>query len=509
MLLPIESNPSIQAYAHHAFTMAILENEEHIGNEYFRFCIDGYERNAWETNLENAEFQHTEEGRISLYGKEYATSVRGLLYRKCGKRDSLVVKLEKQMFSHGDSVFSVSISPDDFVEAEQIRNPLFTVSLVRRNGMYIVKDSTFCNEKIVSWEIGKYPIWLKVEKDGNEVKIFLAYEEGQWQTVMVQELSEIYGDNCCIGVSADGKYNQFYDWYFSNYVQLYCDSTVEIVGWMLSMDYYNMPNRNYKSQYVNHFLEYQYEKYTDAILGFGSVLEYVKWKLRCGKYVELWLDEYYVRGRASYRKEHYEHGNLIYGYDEVNKKILMLGFGSRAELGEMNEDDFASALNLKKYEGRVCSITDHPNNIPFHFSIERFKEQLYEYANGIDTSVHDANVLTMKSGIYGRKIYDFLLDTKKGLELLFKDIRVGYIICEHNMIMKQRLRFLISRGYIDREQGTVLERDFDIVCRKSEELKLLLMKGKAVGISPEKVCNKLREIAKEEDKFYPKLLSSL
>lgn len=507
MRLSIEKNPSIQAYAHHAFMLAILENEEHTGEEYFRFRIEEYGNDMWETELENAEFHSQDTGSLSLYGTEYAMSVKGLLYRRCKEKDAISVKLEKQLYSQGDSVFSLSLSPGDFAEAERMRNPLFVVSLVRRNGMFVVNDSVFCNEKQVSWKTGTYPVWLKIERNGREVKVFLGYEEGKWQLVMRQELSEVYGENCYIGISADGKYNQFYDWYFSNFVQLYCNSTEEIVGWMLSMDYYNLPNRNYNTQYANQFLEYQHEDYADAISGFGSVSEYVKWKLRCGKYVELWLDEFYIRGRASFRKKHYEHGNLIFGYEE--DKLLMLGYGSRAEQGELDTAEFDAALNLKRYEGKICSISYHPNSTPFAFCPAKFKEMLYEYLHGIDSSIHTANLLTMKKGIYGRKIYDFLTETEKGVTLLLKDIRVGYLICEHNRVMRQRIRFLIRRGYIGEEQGEALERDFEIICRKSEELKLLLMKSKSGGVLPERVCNKLREIAKREDEFYPRLLAEL
>ena len=46
--------------------------------------------------------------------------------------------------------------------------------------------------------------------------------------------------------------------------------------------------------------------------------------IRHNRYLEIWLNEYFIEGAAAYRQYFYNHESLIYGYEENGKRVKMM-----------------------------------------------------------------------------------------------------------------------------------------------------------------------------------------
>ena len=60
-----------------------------------------------------------------------------------------------------------------------------------------------------------------------------------------------------------------------------------------------------------------------------NMITYLLNGMRIGYYADIWLDTYYIPGKAYYRKEHSTHGLLLYGYDAENRQFLSYSYNKR------------------------------------------------------------------------------------------------------------------------------------------------------------------------------------
>jgi hypothetical protein len=59
-----------------------------------------------------------------------------------------------------------------------------------------------------------------------------------------------------------------------------------------------------------------------------DILAYTKFALDIKKWVFVnWIDEYYIPERTRYKRDHFKHDLLVYGYDDENKMFTVIGYG--------------------------------------------------------------------------------------------------------------------------------------------------------------------------------------
>ena len=82
-------------------------------------------------------------------------------------------------------------------------------------------------------------------------------------------------------------------------------------------------------------------------------------------------------------------------------------------------------------------------------------------------------ILSELEGVYGINAYGELLRSEQGNISLFQDMRVPFLIYEHNWLMKQRLEFMVKKQILKSNQLQTEIKKFDEILYLSEKLKKL------------------------------------
>ncbi|GHU39849.1 hypothetical protein FACS1894193_01030 [Bacilli bacterium] len=111
--------------------------------------------------------------------------------------------------------------------------------------------------------------------------------------------------------------NEFTDWIHSDYVNLCMKNTPNSVNQPL------VSCRNYP-YYIPGLIENKL--FRDFFFDNYKEVEFINLfekAISNDYYVYLFLDEYYLKGKASYKTEHFSHDSLIYGVDSEKESIYI------------------------------------------------------------------------------------------------------------------------------------------------------------------------------------------
>ena len=240
---------------------------------------------------------------------------------------------------------------------------------------------------------------------------------------------------------------------------------------------------------------------------FSDIHQYIKHCIDNDYYLSISLDEYYIPKRQAYKKSHFYHYNLIYGYDEESGEYYTAGYSSKLAFNTVpfeavDRSGIENGAELIKYRMNTDTI-----NIEFNmeYIISAIKEYVYGYAS----DVKYANITGCKKDTYGINIFNEILYTEKGKELLVNDVRISYLLYEHCMLMMERLDFIIKYGYLvmSDSKAVYMEKLCGDMVNAARAVNLMVVKNKIREIDRElifKACNKLYD---SEKKFYTALLN--
>ncbi len=91
----------------------------------------------------------------------------------------------------------------------------------------------------------------------------------------------------------------------------------------------------------------------------NSIVKYIKSCIDKNRYIYLCVDDYYIPNRFCYKREHFKHDLLIYGYDDSSKSFLIAGYNNKGhysidnlsfeDLVKANPEDFVLLSVNEKY----------------------------------------------------------------------------------------------------------------------------------------------------------------
>lgn len=262
-----------------------------------------------------------------------------------------------------------------------------------------------------------------------------------------------------LGIILNGENS--YNWLYNNYIQM----AYSIVGGLGSFNFYmdfvmRQPilNRNYLD---DEFLNYYNINKVDYIMN----------AVMFGKYVYLCVDDYHIPGRPSYGKRHNCHDLLINGYDKHNKEFSVIGY-----FGRKLSESTVKYNELEQSNPLFITLLSLNENASFQLNIAAIVLQLKQYINIIDNVViGDVYYDDYKFGI--EAIKELLNSYRKTMDdLKYCEINQACIYLEHNLLMKNRIEFIMKRysyKLID------ISLQYNVVVEKSELLKVLLLKYNA------------------------------
>ena len=129
-------------------------------------------------------------------------------------------------------------------------------------------------------------------------------------------------------------------------------------------------------------LRYKLKSYKICAFFEGTVSR-VKKNINNGYYTYLLIDEYYISEKAAYRKYHFVHDLLVYGYDDEKRNIFTVGYNNCGKYKpytityeELNKAAKSAVLldrNAVMYRIKING------NYPFEYHHIEFCDALYKY----------------------------------------------------------------------------------------------------------------------------------
>lgn len=307
-------------------------------------------------------------------------------------------------------------------------------------------------------------------------------------TVKVQKKINCYLFNAyylCILLA----YDNMYPWFYENYIQLYFNANKPVnfndkkEVWL---DFYGGWTEARK------MLECEEKK--KAFFYNVDIIKYIEDSIDSNTYVYTYIDEYYTK---EFNKQHFTHDIFIYGYDNIKKELLVIGFDNNADFTNLTigldafEKAFSSGLNLSRTfdeENNNCGINDfYCINIKMRYGLDynytfkpnNFMRNLNDYLYSIDSSkresssadVFDSYILP--GNTFGINIYNDLLDYIKN-EKTFLDYRPFHTLYEHKYSIYERMLY-IQENYCLRNSKKYL-REYGIVADAFNDIRLQVIK---------------------------------
>lgn len=180
----------------------------------------------------------------------------------------------------------------------------------------------------------------------------------------------------------------------------------------------------------------------------NNVVDLVCGILDSGCYLDALLDEYYLSAHWAYRRQHYLHQNLIYGYSQEEKMYFAMGFDrvGRYEKFNIAFDEFNAGI-AGDAGLSVVGLTD----LVEYNNSERFSSILVKtYLRDFLESRNSFITYRPPSGIFGFATYDKALTDLEHSTRASIDIRPWSVFYEH----KEKL--LALHDYLVEEKNLVL-----------------------------------------------------
>ncbi|MFZ5987608.1 MAG: amino acid adenylation domain-containing protein [Bacillota bacterium] len=307
----------------------------------------------------------------------------------------------------------------------------------------LVELAVHCTDKLKNTcEVKNSKLYQVNEPDTKELKVVL---HNDIITYLCHSLP------ICI-ILADER---LHPWYYEHYIKLYTE--VQSNG-MLIMDFLEL-----RAPY-NEVIQEVYMGY-ELLKDIPDIIDYAVDKINLGYYVVIHVDEYYIPEKRAYKKQHYVHHSLVYGYDNSQRKLKAIGFNSEQMFAKISFDYdlFREAYESGKlhYKGsapwaetnaiELLRVRDFMQEYPFN--LEKFTARLEEYvASKEDFQVvyaqrFDKYTLGGEQLKYGLDIYDEIIRHLYNLMegVVTVDYRAVHLLYEHKKSLYTRLQYVISR----------------------------------------------------------------
>ncbi|HEX3029117.1 MAG TPA: amino acid adenylation domain-containing protein [Clostridia bacterium] len=332
------------------------------------------------------------------------------------------------------------------------------------------KESTFDQFAAVQQKYNLKDYQVQVENKGEDTA--LTGEIGEYPAakelkVVIQKEITTYLHRS-LPLCAILAYDKYLPWYYNNFIQIF--SFTDSSGYV---------ELNYLEP-RDCFIEI-----ADVVcLGYHllkkekSIIDFIIEKLNMGYYLVMNVDEFYLPNKWDYRKNHFVHSSLIYGYDNGTKQLKAVGFnqerlftGITFSYGEFIDAYENGKIHYKNYApwcawSAVQLIKPKSFDGEFPFSTIGFIKELQDYLlSGSDLRRLYSFEYQPVQVEFGFKVYDVLLRNLQNLldGKLTIDYRAIHLLSEHKKCLYDRLGYVISKNQLTGKSVELQEQYLEIV----------------------------------------------
>lgn len=524
-ILPINSNPYIKAYTYHSYPLSILESERYTGEMKANIELTDSDLYRWDTDLNDAKVNHIQ-NEIKVTADYYADHTAVGIYREACCEDEITVKVNYIQYTQPYGYIKLFLSsekPNLFSDMEEQQ---YGIGVYNKGEIFYGIGNNF---KILKSTTNKqFGYFLRLVRKKEAVYYWFSYDGLSWDLILKDLVHIFTSQKYYIGLKLFLGENQYYNWLFTNYIQLYGRN---VYATKYFVDYFVTPEKDgnfYTIHSLFHFVNMDRTVFVNSGM---DIIKFIKCSIDNGKYIEFILNEYFLEGTLYYRKEIFNHANLVFGYDELG--IYIMGYDRNGYI-KSRRIDYSTFLKASNNNDNIITIFEFkPLDAYFKLNINTIKVALKEYVTGANSNLRFEHILPKGSrdknstitrlneknmdvlpellNIYGIKIYDLFLDNEVMFEYMLKDVRIPYIFYEHKKIMRDRILFLKQKKHIKEADLEGIIKATEALFNKANAfLGKYLKYQKAPNDGDEAaIREQLKSLKEQEEHYYPMLIESL
>lgn len=488
-ILPINNNPSMRTYTHHGYFHAILSTEEKVVKDDItsiaELSIKDYDTFSWK--VKQGKVKYKQEGnQFIVYGNKWNLDMNLVFWRECKEFDEVEMVIQKQLYSNSWSSITLFLTSEN-LDMLNIDDYNIRIGNFSRDGIY----STVLGEthKKIHRECNLNATIKLVRKKEEVIFEYYDKENNEVISKIVSDSFDI--KNPQIGVAVAIGNNSYYEWIFSNYINIVFNYNNG-----MPMDFLWNAHKNWKPYVDNYFFDYIIETIDDVMAMGVTIIDYIKLQINLGRYVETDINDNINLGGPD-EDGPYFHPNMIYGYDDEqacfnifyynNGKIVDTVFSYELFMSDRNE-----YADRKIITWKYAPAYEH-----YKLSAKHLLQQFQEFKFSENITFYESQY---ENGyIFGMEGYKELL-TDHGIQVLKEDIRASYLLYERAKCNKDRVIYLINKGIIEIDAEDDLLENLDKQCDNTTLLvNLILKKSLGRNVSDERLISLMQSIINLEE----------
>lgn len=501
--LPINETSFMRTYTHHGFFHAVTNSAEKVSHNtndaVAKVFLKDYCLHKWDIQNGQMNYDIDQEGNINAYANKWNLGMNLAFFRPCQQNDEIEITIYKQLYSNvrnSITLFLTNTNQDDMLDLDQYDIKIGNTS---KNGVYDTTENIvetydyLCRNPVL-------PLKLRLIKEEN--RIFVEYSDNELHCgkKLVKEL-----ENDCeygkIGFAINLGNSSYYEWVFSNYIQLYSN-----LDKPMPIEYMFNIHKNWHSFTSNYFVDYIIITEKDVHKNGDSTIGFIERQIDSGWYVEVLLnDNLHIKGAEE--RTPFFHQNLIYGYDNEKKELYLLYYNNGKPLAAiMSYQDYLSERNVDPDRVFYC-MKYNPGIEKYDLSKAHLLQVFKEYRDGINISYYEPD---LENG------YEFGLNcmrklcTSEGLERVLYDMRISHLLYEHAMCNKERVQYLTAKGIICEEDCSEMINMLDIEMKNFSIIRNVAIKVMVGGKGQiSDVDELMQESFDWEQKFTERIIATL
>lgn len=199
---------------------------------------------------------------------------------------------------------------------------------------------------------------------------------------------------------------------------------------------------------IDELFEREFVEYRDLFN--KNIVDYCRNNINNGKFVDIHLDDFYIRGKDNFNYKHFVHQNLLYGYDDKKEVFYCLGYDKKIGVSTF-EISYPEIINSfvkgmffcfsgadYLYDLYPWPVTTYKTKsiADTEFDLEDFKKSIIEFINPRPAISKDNTYEVFGFDVYKIISEDILNDNN------YTDLRTFQLLEEHKKCVLNRIKYL-------------------------------------------------------------------
>lgn len=478
--LPINTKPILACYGYESYNDAIASSDLYVSDCVAlidNICINGKSsaENPFAFQSDSLTFSNNN-GVYEFKSVSPALKTFGILYMNVSGNIDLSFCVRHHLYTMPWSyIAAFAANSLDELEEEYIRTTQspYLLGYFKKTGFNKNIGIEFDHMNITTESNGSY--WLRIKKCHQNIYSYISVNGEDWIEYGC-DTTDI-AEDCCIGICIDTKEYSYYNWLYSNHLQIYCCE--KLSDNCVPIDYFFPVDATGSTRISPFVTENSIPCCLVDLLGI-DIVQLVHCCIDNNMCVDVCLNEKYIENRFAYGRYDYYHFNMIFGYDDSNNTVQIFGYDSqsKASASVVKYDDFLKAFSRSNKSDII--IRRHEMSC-FHeeLNIKLIRNHLEDYIESKDSSWRYPGICQKrKDCCFGLSVYDCILKNESNFNRFLRDLRIVYFLAEHKRIMMQRVKYLADRNVICKDFSESLINQSKKLFDTATTLLMLTMKYK-------------------------------